>query len=322
MLKTRMTELLGVDYPIQCGTLMWLSRAELVAAVANAGAFACLAAHSFENRAELTAEIRKTKQLTDRVFGVNVSLMPTLKPQDVTDMIKITIDEGVKIIETAAGNPEPYRPQIVEAGLIHIHKCARVRDAAKMSRMGVDAVAIVGTEAGGHPGMEKVGSLVLIPQAVDQVTVPLIAGGGFSDGRSLVAALALGADGVLMGTRFMTAKECIIHPDIKRRLVEAQETDTLFVMESIRNPGRVLRNPWAEKVLEMEKVGSTLEQLAPVISGKITLKGWLDGGFDQGLFYCGQVVGRIKDEPSAAEIIKSIVEEAVQVKERMDGLFQ
>jgi len=321
MLKTRMTELLGVDYPIQCGTMMWLSRAELVAAVANAGAFACLAAANFEKRDELIAEIRKTRELTDRVFGVNISLFPTLRAQDILDMIKVAIDEGVKIIETAGGNPEPYRQQIVDAGLIHIHKCARVRDAAKMSRMGVDAVAIVGTEAGGHPGMEKVGSLVLIPQAVDQVAVPLIAGGGFCDGRSLVAALALGADGVLMGTRFMTAKECIVHPDIKRRMIEARETDTLFVMESIRNPGRVMRNPWAEKVLEMEKAGSTLEQLAPVISGKITLKGWLEGTFDQGLFYCGQVVGRIKDEPSAAEIVKSIVEEAVQVKKELDGLF-
>jgi nitronate monooxygenase len=227
----------------------------------------------------------------------------------------------VKIIETAGRNPEPYRKQIGEASLIHIHKCARVKDAAKMSRMGVDAVSVVGTESGGHPGMSKITSMVLIPLAADSVSVPLIAGGGICDGRSLVAALSLGADGVVMGTRFITTRECLAHPSLKKRFMEADETDTVFVMESLQNPGRVLRNVWAEKVLELEKKGATLEDLAPSVSGKVSLKGWTEGKEDEGLFYCGQVVGRIRDTLSVAEVMEKIMDEALAVKAKLNKIL-
>jgi len=185
----------------------------------------------------------------------------------------------------------------------------------------VDAVAVVGTEAGGHPGMGGVTTIVLIPKAVDAVSIPFIAGGGICDGRSLAAALALGADGVLMGTRFMNTKECLMHPRIKEQLEKTQEMETIMVTESLQNPGRVIRNPWAEKVVEMEKAGTTLKELAPFISGQNGLNALTEGTPDDGLIYCGQVVGRVEDTPSVDELMKRIVDEAVEVKERMEGLF-
>lgn len=321
MLRTRMTDMLGIEYPIQCGTMQGITRAQMVAAVANAGAFACLPAATYPTREELLDEINRTRDLTDRPFGVNVSLFPTLMPRPPEELIETVIESGVKILETAGRNPEPYRKMIKDAGLLHIHKCARVRDASKADRIGVDMVSIVGTECGGHPSMEGVTSLVLIPLAVDAVSIPLIAGGGFCDGRSLVAALALGADGVNMGTRFLNTRECPIHPSFKQKMVEAPESATTLVLNSLGNPTRVLRNPWAERVLEMEARGATLEELAPMIKGQISLKGWKEGKLDEGLYAAGQVIGRIKDVPSVAELVKRIVDEAVEVKERLDSLL-
>jgi len=321
MLKTRMTELFGIEYPIQCGTMQALSRAELVAAVANAGALACLPAATFSTREELLDEIRKTREMTDKPFGVNVSLFPALLPVPPEEMIQTVIDSGVRILETAGRNPEPYRGRIAEAGLIHFHKCARVRDAAKTARLGVDAVSIVGTECGGHPSMEKVTSLILIPKAAEQVDIPLIAGGGFCDGRSLVAALALGADGVNMGTRFMATQECPMHPAFKERIVAAHEADTVLVMESLMNPARVLKTPWSEKIIQMEGQGASLEELAPLISGRVSRKGWSEGNLEEGMYPAGQVIGRIQDIPTVADLIQRIVEEAMEAKKRLDQLL-
>jgi len=320
-LKTRMTELLGIEYPVQCGTMHWLSRAELVASVANAGGFACLPAATFPGREELLDEIKKTRDLTDKPFGVNVSLFPALMPKPPEELIDLVIESGVKILETAGRNPEPYRERILQGGLIHIHKCARVRDAAKAARLGVDAVSIVGTECGGHPSMEGVTTMVLLPKAADAVRVPLIAGGGICDGRSMLAALALGADGVIMGTRFIATKECPAHEEMKKRLLDASESDTTLVMMSLGNPARVLRNRWAEKILEMEGKGSSLGELAPFISGQVTKKGWFDGTTEEGIYPCGQAVGRIEDIPSVSELMKRIVEEAMEAKERLDRIL-
>lgn len=315
--QTRMTELLGIDYPIACGTMQWLSRAELVAAVANAGAFACLAAATLPEKDRLAGEIRKTRALTDRPFGVNVSLFPSLRPQDIESMIGVIVDEGVGIIETAGRNPEPYRGLIREAGLIHIHKCARLRDAIKSERIGVDAVAVVGTESGGHPGMAGVSSMVLIPMAADAVSIPLIAGGGICDGRSLAAALALGADGAVMGTRFLLTRECAAHPAVKQQLVSAGATDTVMILESLNNPGRMLKNRRAETVLEMERAARPFDEISPLINGESSRRAWLEGNVDDGLFACGQVVGRIRDIPSVAELVEAIIEEARQVFGRL-----
>ncbi len=321
MFKTRMTQLLGTTHPIQCGTMQAITRAELVAAVVNAGCFCCIPAATFGTTQELKDEIQKTRDLTDKPFGVNVSLFPGNSPVPHEELIDTVIDAGVKIMETAGRSPEPYREKIKGSGVIHIHKCARVRDAAKVARLGVDMVSIVGTECGGHPSMEYVTSLVLVPQAVDAVGIPLIAGGGFSDGRSLVAALALGADGVNMGTRFMATKEAPIHDAFKKKMVELSETSTMLVMESIRNASRVFRNPWAEKILEMEKDGASLEDLMPYIGGQISRKGWVEGNLDEGLFSMGQCVGRIKDIPTVAELVARIIDEAKTVKGKLDQIL-
>lgn len=320
MFKTRMTELFGIEYPIQCGTMQALSRAELVAAVANAGALACLPAATFPTRQELLDEIKKTRDMTDKPFGVNVSLFPALMPSPPEEMIQTVIDSGVKILETAGRNPEPYRQQIAEAGLVHFHKCARVRDAAKVARLGLAAVSIVGTECGGHPSMEKVTTLILIPKAADQVDIPLIAGGGFCDGRSLVAALALGADGVNMGTRFIATQECPAHPAFKERIIKSQEAETVLVMESLMNPARVLKTPWSEKIIEMEHRGATLEELMPMISGQVSRKGWSEGNLDEGMYPAGQVIGRIEDIPTVADLIKRTMAEAMEARARLDKM--
>jgi nitronate monooxygenase len=196
-----------------------------------------------------------------------------------------------------------------------------VRDAVKVDDMGVDMVSIVGTECGGHPSMEDVTTLILIPAALDKINGPLIAGGGFADGRGLMAALALGAAGVNMGTRFMATKECPIHEDFKQKLIETQENETVLVMKSLMNPSRVLKTPGSEKILELEAKSATLEELAPYISGRISAGGWKEGTFDQGMYPGGQVVGRIHDNPTVAELIQSIVDQAVEVKAQMDKIF-
>jgi NAD(P)H-dependent flavin oxidoreductase YrpB (nitropropane dioxygenase family) len=203
LFKTRFTELLGIQYPIQCGTMMYINDADFVAAGANAGIFSCLASAMFSNEKELSDEIKKLKDLTDRPFGVNVSLFPGLLPMPVERYLDVVAKRGGQVIETAGRSPEPYLKMIRDRGFLHIHKCARLRDAVKSASMGVDAVSLVGTECGGHPSMEDVTSLILVPEAAGLISVPLIAGGGFCDGRTLVAAIAMGADAAVMGPRFI-----------------------------------------------------------------------------------------------------------------------
>jgi len=321
MLSTKMTEILGIKYPVQCGTMQALSRAELVSAVANAGGLACIPAATFPSKEELQDEIKKTKDMTDQPFGVNVSLFPALLPKPPEEMIETVIESGVKILETAGRSPEPYRGLITDAGLTHIHKCARVRDAAKADRLGIDIVSIVGTECGGHPSMECVTTLVLVPQAVDAISAPLIAGGGFSDGRSLLAALSMGAVGVNMGTRFMATRECPMPDAVKEKMVASPETETVLVMQSLQNPSRALRTPWTEKILEMESKGATLEELIPMISGQAGQGGWQAGDVDKGILPVGQAVGRIKDVPTVAELMERVIGEATAAKDTLNSIF-
>ena len=315
-----MTELLGVGCPVQCGTMMWISRPALVAAVAQAGGFACLASAIFADPQGLIRAVNETRALTDKPFGVNVSLFPALNQKPPGDMIRAVIGSGVKIIETAGRSPEPYRPMIKEAGLVHIHKCARVKDAVKAQKLGVDIVSVVGIECGGHPSPEKVTSLVLLPQVVDAVSIPVIAGGGFCDGRSLAAALALGAAGVNLGTRFLATRECPIHDSFKQRLVQAREYDTRLVMESIKNPSRVMDNLWCEKVLEMEQRGATLEEMIPWVTGSLAQTGWVDGSWEKGLYPAGQAMGRITDVPGVKELIDRIMDQAAEVSRKLGKL--
>jgi nitronate monooxygenase len=321
MFETKMTEMLGIKYPIQCGTMHGLTTSEVVAPFANAGCLCCLPSAYYETKEELLKEVEKVRDQTDQPFGINVGLFPemrvTVTPEERIDWV---IESGVKILETAGRSPEPHRKQIADGGLIHIHKCARVRDAIKAEKVGADIVSVVGTECGGHPSMEEVGFIVLIPAAIDATTIPLIAGGGICDGRSMVAALALGAAGVNIGTRFMATKEFPIHQGFKDLLIACDEKETLLVMKSLRNPSRVLRTPWSAKILEMEGEGATLEQLAPMISGNVSRLGWREGTVDEGMYPGGQVVGRIHDVPSIPELVKRIVEEAVETKEKIARL--
>jgi NADH:quinone reductase (non-electrogenic) len=316
MFKTRFTEMLGVQYPIQCGTMMFISNADFVAACANAGIFSCLASAMFPSEGKLTDEIRKLKDLTDRPFGINISLFPGLLPMPVEHCLDIAAGEGIRILETAGNNPAPYRARIKETGFLHLHKCARLRDVVKAQALGVDLVALVGTECGGHPSMEDVTSMILIPEASSRLKIPLIAGGGFCDGKTLVAAMALGAEGVLMGTRFLNTLECGIHKDHKEKFIQAQETDTVVIQRSIGSATRVLKNAWAEQVLDLEKKGTPLEELLPVISGQRTASAWIEGG-EEAVIACGQVVGRTTETLPVKDLVDKIMSEANEVSQKI-----
>ncbi len=317
MFKTRITEMFGIEYPIIQGAMLWLSRAELVAAVSNAGGLGIIAALTFPTARELREEIKKTKSLTDKPFAVNITLLPTLQQINYEEYIDAAIEEGVNIIETAGRSPRPYMKRLKDAGVKVMHKVARVKNVKTAERLGVDAVTIVGFEAAGHPGMDDVTSLVLIPLAVDAVNIPVIAGGGIADARGFIAALALGAEGVLMGTRFMVCKECPLHPKIKQWMLQARETDTLMIERSIKNAARVMKTDFAQRVLEMEEKGATLEQLLPMISGDRSKRSYISGDVNDAAIACGQVVGLIHEIPTARESIEGIINEARLIGQRL-----
>jgi len=317
MFQTRITELFGIKYPIIQGAMMWLSRAEMVAAVANAGGLGIMASLTFPTTRELREEIRKTKSLTDKPFAINITLLPTIQPRSLEEYIEAAIKEGVTIIETAGRNPRQYMKQIRDGGVKVMHKVASVKAAKTAERIGVDAVTIVGFEEGGNPGMDNVTTMVLVPRAVDELEIPVIAGGGIGDGRGLMAALALGAEGAVMGTRFMLSRECPLHNSIKQRLLEASEKDTLMIMRSINNPERVAGTDFARRILEMEERGTTLEELLPLIDGRRQKKALDKGETDEAIIPCGQVVGLLDDLPTIKEIIDGIIKEARIIAKRL-----
>ena len=296
---------------------MRVSRAEMVSAVSKAGGLGTIAALTFSSPEELIAEIRKTKSLIDKPFAVNFSFLPALHQMNYDEYIDIVIREGVRIVETAGRSPEPYMKRFKEAGVKVVHKCTAVRFARTAQRIGCDAISIDGFECAGHPGEDDVTSLILIPLTVDAVDIPVIASGGFGDGRGLVAALALGAEGISMGTRFMATQESPIHRNVKEWMVNSTERDTMLVLRSLRNTERTLRNRVAEQVVEMERRGSTIEELAPIISGKKGKELQDTGDLDRGLFASGQVLGLIRDIPTIRQLISSIIDEAEEIMSRM-----
>jgi len=319
--KTRVTEDFGIEHPIIQGGMMWVSQPELVAAVAEAGGLGILTALTFETAEGLADAIARTRALTNRPFGVNLTFLPTLIPKDYGSLIDAIVDEGINIVETAGRNPEPYMERIKAGGAKVIHKCTSVRFARKAESIGCDYVSIDGCECAGHPGEEDITSLVLIPVTADAVNIPLIASGGFADARGLVAALALGADAMNMGTRFVATQEAPAHDNVKQWLVDASEGDTMYVMRSIRNTERVLRNEIAEKVVEMEGQGAGIAELAPLVTGKNGLRVLKDGETDVGLMAAGQSVGLVHDVPTVRELIDTIIEEAQQiVGSRISGM--
>jgi len=321
MFKTRVTEMLGIKHPIICGGMNAITRAEFVAAVANAGAFSILASASLETPEALRKEIRKTKSLTDKPFGVNLSLFPSVRPIPNDEFVEVIVEEGVKAVETSGVRaPAEYVPRLREGKVLIIHKAATVRHALKGQEVGADMITIVGIENGGATGVEDVSTLVLVPILTREAKLPVIAGGGFADGRGLVAALALGAEAIIMGTRFMATKECPIHPNFKKWLLEATERDTVLVMRSIKNTHRALRSKTTEKLLEMEARGATLEEMLPIIGHDAYVKTALEGDFEAGLAMAGQAVGLINDIPTVKELVDRIMAEAEAVRQRLNKL--
>ncbi len=311
MIKTRITEMFGVERPIVQGGLMWIARAELTSAVANAGGMGFMTALSFPDADSLRAEIRKCRSMTDKPFGINLTFLPTLRPPDYPSYIQVCIDEGIRFIETAGRNPEPYMPQLKGAGIKVIHKCTSVRHALKAQKIGCDAVSIDGFEAAGHPGEDDVTSLILIPLTRDALQIPIVASGGFADGRGLVAALALGADAMNMGTRFVAVKESPVHENVKQALVGASELDTRLIMRTLRNTERVLRNPTVDKVLEIEAKGNTkIEDIAPFVSGLVGRSMLQEGDTQKGVLSAGQCMGLIRDIPTCQELLDRIMQQA------------
>jgi len=313
MFRTKVCEILGIEYPIIQGGMQWLSRAELVAAVSDAGGLGILVSAMFQDKEKFREEIKKVKELTDKPFAVNINLFPTLRPVRNEDYIEVMVEEGVKIAETSGRSPEPLMKMFKEGGIKVIHKVARVRDARTAERVGVDMVSIVGYEAGGHPGMENLTTMIQIPLAKKAVNIPVIAGGGIVDGKGFVAALSLGADGVVVGTRFMLTKECPLHPKTREWLLSAQAQDTKMILYSIKNAMRAIRNKALEKVEELEGRGATLEELAPVISGERGRVALLEGDVDAGIVSCGEAIGLIDDVPTCKEVIDRIISEAKEI---------
>ena len=314
MLKTRITEMFDIEYPIVQGGLMWIATAELTSAVTNAGGMGFMTALSFPDADALRTEIRKCRQMTDKPFGINLTFLPTLRPPNYPAYIDVCIEEGIGFIETAGRNPEPYMEQIKSADIRVIHKCTSVRHAIKAEKIGCDVVSIDGFEAAGHPGEDDVTSLVLIPLTKDAIKIPIIASGGFADGRGLVASLGLGADGMNMGTRFVATQEAPVHDNVKQALVDNSERDTRLIMRTLRNTERVLHNTVVEKILEIEKKGDTkIEDIAQHVSGVIGKDMLEDGDMEKGVLAAGECMGLIHDIPTCRELLDRIMAEAEAV---------
>ena len=321
MFKTRVTEILGIQYPIIQGSMLRVSRAQLAAAVSNAGGLGIIASATFSTAKELREEIRRAKSLTDKPFGVNINLFPATRTIPNEEFIDTLIEEGVGVVETSGQrSPEPYIERLKKGNVKVIHKAATVRHAVKGEQAGADIVAVTGFENGGNIGVDDVTTFVLVPRTVDSVKVPVVAGGGIADGRGFLAALALGAEGVVMGTRFMATHECSIHPKYKEWMVRSTERDTVVVLKSIQNAHRVLKNKAAEKIQKMEAKGDPLEELFTVIRGEIGRRVIEEGELEVGLALCGLNVGLIKEVISVKALIDGIINEARTIGERLNSM--
>jgi len=319
--RTKITEMLGCDHPILCGGMQWVSRAEFVAAVCDAGAFGFITAESFDTAEHLRAEIRKMRDLTDRPFGGNVSMVPEFGVPDRTiRFCEVICDEGVPAVETAGRSPEPLMPLFKAAGVKVIHKSTSVRHALKAQALGVDAVTLVGIGSGGHVGLDNVVAFVLIPQAVARLDVPVVAGGAVANGRGFLGALAMGAEAVLMGTAFFATQEAPVHPNIKQKVVQAEETDTSLIMSSIKNPIRCVNNKLVADVLAVEARGTTLAEILGLVAGGKGKLAYQSGDPDTAPIACGQVAGLINEVKPVARLVEDIITEAGQLLERLNRL--
>lgn len=323
-MKTRITEMLGIRHPIVQGGMHYVGFAELAAAVSNAGGLGVITALTQRTPELLAEEIAKCRGMTDKPFGVNLTFLPSVTPPDYPGYVKAIIDGGVKIVETAGNNPQKWLPALKQAGIKVIHKCTSVRHALKAEAIGVDALSIDGFECGGHPGEDDVPNFILLPRAAEELKIPFIASGGMADGRSLVAAMALGAEGMNMGTRFIATKEAPVHENVKAAIVAANELDTRLVMRPLRNTERVLANAGVERLLAKEKelgAAITFNDIAPEVAGIYprVMKG---GEMDAGVWSCGMVAGLINDVPTVKELIDRIMNEAhAIIRQRLENIL-
>lgn len=323
-MKTKITELFGIEHPIIQGGMHYVGFAELAAAVSNAGGLGIITALTQPSPDALAREIRRCREMTDKPFGVNLTFLPARVPPDYPGYLKAIVDGGVKIVETAGNNPVKWLPVLHEAGIKVIHKCTSVRHALKAESIGCDAVSVDGFECGGHPGEDDVPNFILLPRCADELRVPFVASGGMADGRSLVAALAMGASGINMGTRFVATQEAPVHQKVKEAIVAATELDTRLVMRPLRNTERVLNNAGVERLLEKERrLGSdiTFSDIAEEVAG-IYPRVMKDGELDVGAWSCGMVAGLIHDIPNVGELIGRIMRQAEEiVAERLHGML-
>jgi NAD(P)H-dependent flavin oxidoreductase YrpB (nitropropane dioxygenase family) len=323
-MKTRITDLFGIEHPIIQGGMHYVGFAELAAAVSNAGGLGTITGLTQKTPADLSNEIARCNKMTNKPFAVNLTFLPTVSSPDYPGYVKAIIEGGVQVVETAGRNPVQVMPYLKDAGIKVIHKCTSVRHALKAQEIGCDAVSVDGFECGGHPGEDDIPNMILLPRAADELEIPFVSSGGQADARSLVASLAMGADGVNMGTRFMATVEAPIHQNVKDAIVAASELDTRLIMRPLRNTERVLNNPAVERVLTVEKAkGSaiTFEDILTDVAG-VYPKVMIDGDMDVGAWSCGMVAGLIHDIPTCKELIDEIMAEAeILIRTRLEGML-
>ena len=314
-MRTRITELFGIEHPIIQGGMHYVGLAELAAAVSNAGGLGIITGLTQGTPEKLAAEIARCQDMTDKPFGVNMTFLPSLNPPDYPRLFEVIVDSGVQVVETAGNNPAQYLPTLKDAGIKVIHKCTAVRHALKAQDIGCDAVSVDGFECGGHPGEDDIPNFILLPRAADELEIPFVASGGMADGRSLVGALAMGADGINMGTRFIATEEAPVHRNVKQAIVDASELDTRLIMRPLRNTERVLTNSAVERLLEKEAaLGDDLEfeDIIEEVAG-VYPKVMESGDMEAGAWSCGMVAGLIHDVPSVQALIDGIMAEATQI---------
>ena len=314
-MKTQITKLFGIEHPIIQGGMHFVGFAELAAAVSNAGGLGIITGLTQGTPEKLEAEIKKCQDLTDKPFGVNLTFLPSMTPPDYPGLIEVIIKTGVKVVETAGRNPAVYMPAMKDADIKVIHKCTSVRHSIKAQDIGCDAVSVDGFECGGHPGEDDIPNFILLPRAADELEIPFVASGGMADARSLVAAMALGAEGMNMGTRFIATKDAPVHQNVKEAIVNASELDTRLIMRSLTNTERVLNNPAVESLMAKEKAlgdDLTFEDIVDEVAG-VYPKVMMEGEPEAGAWSCGMVAGLVNDIPSVEELINTIMTEAEEI---------
>ena len=314
-MRTRFTDLVGIEHPIVQGGMMWVGRAEPAAAVSNAGGLGILTGLTQPTPDDLRREIDRCRRMTDKPFGVNITILPTVTPPPYAEYRRAIIASGVKIVETAGSKPQEHVEDFKAHGIKVIHKCTSVRHSLKAEKIGCDAVSVDGFECGGHPGEDDVPNFILLPRAAEELKIPFVASGGMADGRSLVAALALGADGINMGTRFIATKEAPVHENVKQAIVKASELDTRLIMRPLRNTERVLMNEGVKRILEIERSRGAelkIEDIHDQVAG-IYPKVMTEGDMESGAWSCGMVAGLIHDVPTVRELVDRIMREADEI---------